>query len=143
MSDISCFESRAGILKCSAKEAFNFAIDIRNFEQFVPQEIIENWQAERDSCSFNVYPLGPVSFRLIEKEMYSRVSFVGDAMEREDFSLRLDITNKGHEPAIIKVLLDIKLNPMFRMMAVKPINQFLESLINKMESFDGWEIIKE
>jgi ribosome-associated toxin RatA of RatAB toxin-antitoxin module len=143
MSDISYFESRSGNLKCSANEVYNFVIDIRNFEQFVPQGVIDNWQADREACSFSVSMLGPVAFRLIEKEMYTRVLFVGDAMKIEDFSLLLYITNNGQNPASIKISLKIDLNPMFRMIAEKPINQFLESLISKMENFNGWKEIKE
>ena len=143
MGDISCFESRSGRLKCSAQEVYSFVIDIRNFEQFVPQGTIDNWQAGKETCSFSVSMLGTVTFRLAEKEMHSRVLFVGDAMKKEDFSLLLDITNNDQKPADIKVSLNIDLNPMFRMIAVKPINQFLESLISKMENFSGWKEIKE
>ncbi len=142
MSDISCFESRAGRLKCTASQIYNFVVDIRNFEQFVPHGTIENWKAEEQTCSFSVSMLGTVTFRLTEKEMYRKVLFVGDAMKKEDFSLLLDITDNNQNPAGIKIILNIDLNPMFRMMAVKPINQFLESLINKMEEFNGWNEIK-
>ena len=47
------------------------------------------------------------------------------------------------EHADVKVTLSADLNPMMKMMASKPIGQFLEMLINEMESFRGWKETKE
>ena len=142
MSDISNFESRPGKLTCTAEEVFNFVTDIRNFEQFIPQGTINNWQAERESCSFSVSMLGTVNFRLAEKEMYNKVVFTGDALKENDFSLVLHISGNGEDRAEVRVSLNADLNPVLKVMAAKPIGQFLESLINEMERFRGWKAIK-
>ena len=42
-----------------------------------------------------------------------------------------------------KVLLEAELNPVLKMMANKPILQFLEMLIREMENFNGWKNIME
>jgi carbon monoxide dehydrogenase subunit G len=143
MSDLSYFESRPGKLSCTAAEVFNFVTDIRNFEQFIPLGTINNWQAERESCSFSVSMLGTVSLRLIENEAYNKVVYNGDALKKNDFSLKLHISDNGKNTTEVKVSLDAELNPMMKMMATKPIGQFLEMLINQMESFRGWENIRE
>ena len=142
MNDISYFESRSGKLTCTAEEVFNFVTDIRNFEQFIPQGTINNWQAESESCSFSVSMLGTVSLRLSEKVMYNKVVFTGDALKKNDFSLELHISDTVKNPAEVKVSLKADLNQMMKMMAAKPIGQFLEMLINEMESFRDWEDIK-
>jgi hypothetical protein len=139
MDNMSHFESRSGKLTCTAEEAFNFVTDIRNFEQFVPQGAINNWKAEKESCSFDVSMLGTVSLRLAEKEMYTRVVFAGDALMKNDFSLVLNVTDNYKNPAEVKVLLSAHLNPMMKMIAAKPIDQFLGKLIDEMESFQGWK----
>jgi carbon monoxide dehydrogenase subunit G len=143
MSNLSYFESRTGKLTCSAEEVFDFVSDIRNFEQFIPKGNINNWNAEKESCSFSVSMLGTVSVRLIEKEEYSKVVFMGDALNKNDFSLTLDISGNLNKTADVKVKLSADLNPMMKMMAIKPIGQFLEMLINEMENFRGWKDTKE
>jgi carbon monoxide dehydrogenase subunit G len=142
MKDMSYFESRTGKLTCTAEDVFNFVTDIRNFEQFIPEGNINNWQAERESCSFSVSMLGTVSFRLAEKEMYNKVIFAGDALKKNDFSLVLHISGNGEDRAEVRVSLNADLNPVIKMMAAKPIGQFLESLINEMERFRDWNNIK-
>lgn len=138
MSDLSFFHSRSGKLSCNAAEAFMFVTDVRNFEQFIPKGSINNWSADKESCSFNVSMLGTVSVRLTEKEKYSKVVFNGDALKKNDFTLTLNISDNVKEPADVKVALSADLNQMMKMIAVKPINQFLEMLVKEMESFREW-----
>jgi len=139
MSNNSYFESRSGTLSCTAQECFAFSTDIRNFEQFIPKGTISNWQADRESCSFTVSMIGSVSVRLAKKEMYTSIVFNGDALKKNDFELVLHITDNGEKPAEVKVSLNAELNPMMKMVAVKPISQFLEMLITEMEKFRDWK----
>jgi hypothetical protein len=143
MSDLSNFESRSGILTCNAEEAFSFVTDIRNFERFIPKGVINNWNAEKESCSFGVSVLGTVSVRLAEREKYTKVVYTGDALKKNDFSLILFISDKVKNQAEVKINLSADLNPIMKMMAAKPISQFLEMLIKEMENFRNWKDTKE
>ena len=143
MTDLSRFESRTGNLSSTAEECFAFVSDIRNFERFIPQESISNWQSDRESCSFSVSMLGTVSIRIAQKEEYCKVVFKGDALNKNDFELVLHILDNINKLADVMVVLNADLNPMLKMMAAKPIAQFLEMLIKEMENFTGWKEIKE
>jgi hypothetical protein len=132
------FESRIGRLSCNAGEFYNFATDIRNFEQFIPEGNINNLQIMNDSCSFQVPPLGSVNVRITGKEPYSRVVFSGDALQKSEFILTLDITENEQKVAFVGLSIKADLNPLLRMMAAKPIEQFLEKLITEMERFRNW-----
>jgi carbon monoxide dehydrogenase subunit G len=138
MSDHSYFESRTGDLACSPKEVFDFAGDIRNFKRFIPEGTITDWSAEKDSCSFNVSMLGTVKVRINQKDQYTRIVYAGDALKKNDFTVSLVIDGKEDMTARVKVELNAELNPMMKMMATKPIRQFLELLINEMEKFNSW-----
>lgn len=139
MTDLSYFESRKGSLTCTAQECFSFTTDLRHFKGLIPNNTINNWKAEKESCSFTVSMLGTVSVRLTDKEMYKRVVYKGDALKKNDFELVLNISGEGAQPADVNVILNAELNPMMKMIAAKPIEQFLEMLINEMEKFKGWK----
>jgi carbon monoxide dehydrogenase subunit G len=143
MSDLSYYESRSGRLSCTSREVFDFVTDIRNFEQFIPPGTINNWQSGKDSCSFSVSMIGTVSLRIEKKELYNKVIFSGDALKKNDFSLILNILENANNNAEVKVMLEAELNPMLKMMANKPIINFLEMLIREMENFKGWKNIIE
>jgi hypothetical protein len=142
MGNPSIFESRYGKVSVSDREVFVFVTDIRNFEQFIPKNSIKGWKAEKDSCSFSVPMLGTVSVRLLEMSEFSKVVFQGDALKKEDFVLTLNIYENINESAGFNVILTADLNPMMKMVAVKPIEQFLEMLVNEMEKFTGWKEVK-
>lgn len=142
MSNLSSFESRNGKVSCGAEEVFAFVTDIRNFERFIKKENLSNWKADRDSCSFNVPMVGTVNLRIDEKEKFNKVVYAGDALKKNDFSLLLNISD-GLNNAGIHVILTADLNPMMKMLASKPIQQFLELLINEMEAFRDWKNVRE
>ncbi len=142
MTDLSFFESRHGTVSCSAIEVFVFVTDIRNFEQFIQKGTMNNWKAEKDFCSFSVPMLGTVALRIAEKEEFKKVVYNGDALKKEDFILTLSISDNIKNRADVSIVLSADLNPMMKIMAAKPIEQFLEKLIHEMEQFNGWKDIR-
>jgi carbon monoxide dehydrogenase subunit G len=142
MPDILKFESRTGKLTCTPPEIFDFVTDIRNLRQFVPDDTIDDLQIDSDSCSFHVSPLGKVSLNLSEKEPYNKVVYTGNVLQSNDFSLVLNIKENNAGKAEVNLKLAAHLNPLLKMMAAKPINSFLEKLIDEMEKFKGWRTAK-
>jgi len=138
MSDMSYFESRKGMVSSSAKEFYIFVTDLRNFERFVPEKSVKNWLADKELCTFNVPMAGTIKVRIAVKSAYTLVSFEGDALNKNDFLLSLLIDEKGDNLAEVQISLKADLNPMLKMMASKPIEQFLEMMIVQMENFREW-----
>ena len=87
--------------------------------------------------------MAQLALRIEKAEPYDKVIFSGDALKKNDFSLILNILENANNNAEVKVLLEAELNPMLKMMANKPILQFLEMLIREMENFKGWKNIME
>ena len=143
MSELSNYESRPGNLSCTPAEAFAFITDLRNFGRFVKEGTITNWHAEKESCSFSVSMLGTVSVRLIEQEFSSKVVYQGDALSKNDFTINVDISGDPHGQAGVNLSLSASLNPVMKMMADKPIRQFMEMLMLEIENFRGWNDIRE
>jgi len=143
MSNISYFESRKAKIVSNAEDIFTFVTDLRNFRQFAPEGTITNWMAEKEICSFSVAMLGTVGFKIKEKAPYSSVIYEGDALKKNDFTIQLNISELGLDQSEVKISLNADLNPMMKMMATNPINQFLEMLVKEMESFREWRQVKE
>ncbi|MBA4321928.1 MAG: hypothetical protein C0408_03850 [Odoribacter sp.] len=139
MTDNSKFESRVGKLSCTTAEVFSFITDIRNFEQFIPEGNIKNWQAEADTCTFRIPPLGNATLRITKKTPFYFVSYTGDALQKNDFNLVVHITENEKKLADVRMVLTADLNPVLKIMAAGPIEKFLEKLILEMEKFEMWK----
>lgn len=143
MADVSYFESRTGKPDCSPEQIYYFVTDLRNFERFIPAGTIVGWKASIDSCSFTVPKMGDVNLSIIRKEAYNLVAYKGSALKNNDFEIVLHINRNDRDLSDIKVSLNAELNPMMKMIASKPIHQFLEMVIDRMENFNCWEEIRE
>ncbi len=135
MADLSYFESRSGKPDCTPEEIFGFVTDIRNFEQFIPAGSVTDWEASKDRCSFRVPRMGNVHLRIVREEKPLLVAYKGNALNNNDFDIVVHIRKNNNNKADVKVSLNAELNPMVKMIASKPIGQFLEMLVDRLENF--------
>jgi hypothetical protein len=142
MPETSYFESRPGRLSCRPGEAFSFITDLRNFDRFIQEGTISNWKADKESCSFSVSMVGAVNIRLVSKDEGKKVIYQGDALSSNDFTIRVDLSDDLSDHSEIRLFLTADLNPVLKMMADKPIRQFLDILINEIEGFRDWHDIR-
>jgi hypothetical protein len=139
MSELSYYESRPGTISCNADQAFAFITDLRNFGRFASHNSVTDWNADIDSCSFAVAMMGKVHVRIKEKEQGRRVVYEGDALSKNDFTIEVNLAELPEGKAEAKLNLSADLNPMMKMIADKPVRQFMEMLVQEMEKFSDWE----
>lgn len=138
MADITKFESREAKLNCSPEEYYYFITDLRNFGRFIPVEVIKDWQADTDSCKFNMSTIGEVTLSTASKTPFSDVVFSGTVLVTIGFNLHSCISSMSNEKATVKLLMEANLPPIIKMFAAGPIQDFLETLIVEMEKFENW-----
>ncbi|MCD4769238.1 MAG: SRPBCC family protein [Bacteroidales bacterium] len=137
------FESRIGKVNVSSKKIFVFITDMRNFRQILPAKGITDWQADSDSCSFEVSPVGKANLRIINSDPDNTVKYAGDGLNNTQFFLWVQLKEVSENDTRVKITLKADLNPMIKVMASGPIKDFLEKLIIGMETFDRWDPVKE
>jgi hypothetical protein len=136
---VSNYESRQGSLKCGVNKAYNFITDFRNFGRFVKTNNVADWQADKESCSFNVGILGAANVKLTEKEEASKVVYQGMTAGNIDFTITVQLSGNDAELSEMHIALSAYFNPLMKMMADKPIKTFLDILISEIENFEGWD----
>lgn len=143
MSEITEFRSRNGIVSCNAKDVYLFVTNIENFKQFIPGDTISEWSSDVDSCRFKVNGIGSVNIKLSEKEPYSKVVYTGEALQKNNFTIHLDISGKDEESSVAGLVLRAEMDPFMKMIITKPAERFLELLVSEMEKFSGWRQTNE
>jgi len=138
MSEITEFRSRKGIVSCNAKDVYLFVTNIENFRQFIPSDTVSEWISDDDSCRFQVNGIGTVNIMLSEKVPYSKVVYKGEALQKNNFSIHLDISGKDEESSVAGLVLKAEMDPFMKMIITKPAERFLELLVSEMEKFRNW-----
>jgi hypothetical protein len=141
MAELSRFESRSASLTCTVEKFYGFITDIRNFGRFIPPEVIKNWQADETSCKFLVSGLGDLKLNIAGKDPFSLVKFGGNALMTIDFILSAIISEESGEKGRVTLVMEAQLNPIMKMMASGPIENFLETLVKEMEKFNEWDSV--
>ncbi len=127
------FESKIGRVKNSDERLFNFLSDFRNFESLIPPDKVKNFKASQEECSFEIEYLGATGLKIIEKEPFKLIKITGNEVENKKFFLWIQIKQVSPEDSMVKVTMEAELNPFMKMMAAKPIQSFIDTLVNQVE----------
>ncbi len=138
MENLSSYESRIGKIKSGSEAIFGFVGDMRNFSRFLPEDTVQNWEAERDECSFEVPPVGKARIKIVRKDPCETVKFAGYGLNNTEFYLWVQLKEISDDDTRVKLTIKADLSPALKMMASKPIKDFLDKLVTGMENFNDW-----
>ncbi len=114
-----------------AEEIYNFLGNFNNFQKLMPEQVT-NWQSTDDECSFTIAGMASLGMKIQEKKPNSLIRVIRHGKSPFDFFLNCNIEEKGPE-CKVQLSFDADLNPMLKMMAVKPLTNFLNMLVNKLK----------
>ena len=72
------FVSEIKAIPFNEDRIFNMLSDLSNLEKVkdrIPQDKIQEFEFDKDSCSFSVAPVGKITFQIVEREPYKTVKF--------------------------------------------------------------------
>ena len=125
-------ESRKGLIKKSQKEVFNFLSNFNNFKNLMPEQVTD-WKSDTESCGFTLKGMASLGMKYEKKTADSEISIIPDGKVPFDFKLICLIT-PDNSHSILQLKFEADLNPFLKMMAEKPLQNFLDLLINRAET---------
>lgn len=129
-------ESKIAKVKYSDELVYNFLTDFNNFKKLIPENKVRNWKSDENSCSFSVKPIGETGLKLIEKEAFKLIKVSSLENGKFHFTFWVQLKQVEENDTRIKLTLQADLNPMIEMMAKKPMEEFLEKLIDQLEKYE-------
>ncbi len=129
MTDI---KSNKVTIKDDIQQIFQFLGDFNNFEKLMPEQVI-NWQSTPDSCSFTIKGMTDLGMRTKEKTENSKIVWASDEKAPFKFTLESNLNDIGNRETEVEMVLHADLNPMLKMMAVRPLQNFVNILIEKLK----------
>ena len=116
----------------SSEEIFNFLSNFNNFKKLMPEQVT-NWESSEDECSFTIAGMASLGMKMAEKKPneYIKVNRNGNAPF--DFTLECLLNEKSTMESEVQLAFNADLNPVLKMMAVKPLTNFLNILVQKLK----------
>ena len=125
-------ESDKTEVKKSAEDVFNFLSNFNNFQKLMPEQVT-NWQSTEDTCTFTIAGMATLGMKIVEKRPNNLIKVTRDGKAPFDFNLECILKEKTPNESEVQLAFDADLNPMLKMMAVKPLTNFLNLLVGKLK----------
>ena len=126
-------ESTERKINQSVDKVYNFLSNFNNFEGLMPEKV-SNWTSTEDSCYFSIMGIASLGMRIVEIQP-NLIKMVDDGKVPFKFDFMVSIT-ESDKNSIVKLTFDAQLNPMLKMVAVGPLKDFLEKLLDHLEKQD-------
>lgn len=126
-------ESKVGKINGSAERVYNFLSNFNNFSRLVPPDKVKDWEADESHCHFTIEGIGEAGLQIIEKEPFSLIKITGEEGSKLNFFFWIQLKETEPNDTRIKLTINADLNPMVKMMATKPLQNFVDTLIDQLE----------
>jgi len=126
------FESKIVSIRRTPEDIFRVLSDFRLFTPFIPQDKLEGWEADEESCRFTVKGIGQTGLKIIEKEPFKTVKITGDGKLPFEFFLWVQLVEAAPYDTRMKLTLKADLNVMLKMMLQKQLAEGIDSMAEQL-----------
>jgi carbon monoxide dehydrogenase subunit G len=131
-------ESKIGTAHKPEKKIYDFLSDFNNFNEVIPTDKVNNWEATENTCSFNVTGVGSVQMEIVEKEPTKMIKIEGEGLKNSSFTFWIQLKEVAENDTKIKLSLKAEVPAMIKMMAQKPLKQGMDMIVDRLdELFDA------
>ncbi|MFN8153571.1 MAG: SRPBCC family protein [Bacteroidia bacterium] len=125
-------ESNKDTIGQSAEQVFQFLTDFHNIGKLMPEQV-EQFTVDGDTCKFTIKGMATLGLKYEQKTPNSEVVMVKHEKAPFDLKLICKIEDQGANSGL-QLFFDADLNPFLKMMAEKPLTNFLNLLVAKYKS---------
>ncbi|MBA3704755.1 MAG: SRPBCC family protein [Bacteroidetes bacterium] len=115
-----------------ASAVFNYLSDFNNFQKLMPPQVT-NWTSTTDECSFTINGMATIGMKIIEKTPSTQITISSNGKVPFEFKLFVFLTEKDANNCTGQLVFESDMNPMMKMMVVKPLGNFFNMLAQKMK----------
>ena len=125
-------ESDKVSIRKPSSDVFSYLQKMENIGNILPEQV-ENFTSDNDTCRFEIKGMGPMGLKLGAVNPDS-ITYLKNEKAPFDFSLIASIKETGADSTDVQLVFEADLNPIFKMMAEKPLQNFVNHLVKKFES---------
>lgn len=125
-------ESHIVEVKNSNQKVFTFLSNMNNFEQLMPEQVI-NWNSTETNCSFTIKGMTDLSLSISEKIPYSKIVIIPGDKAPFMFNLICLINENSTNNSTVQIVFQAELSTMMEMLAKNPLQNFVNALASKLK----------
>jgi hypothetical protein len=142
MSPVTTYTSRRGEVPCGDADLYAFLTDMRNLQTVVPAGILTDWVATEDHCSFRIEKAGRISASLSEALPHSVIRYDAETFLTGKISIEVSIEYITSMRSAFHLAAGVNMNPIMKMFVGDSTGRYLDSLIDAIESYAGYDKVR-
>jgi hypothetical protein len=128
-------ESDKTIVNKSDEAIYSFMSNFNNFQKIMPEQVT-NWESNENECKFTIAGMATLGMKITEKRPYEYIKVDKNETAPFDFTLECYIKKQSDTASEVMLAFNADLNPMLKIMATKPLTNFLNLLVQKLAQMD-------
>ena len=142
MSPMTTLTSRRGEVPCGDSDLYAFLTDMRNFRSVLPEDTVTDWEATEDRCSFRTDGAGRVTVSLSEAMPHSEITYDAESFLTGKVKVRVSLEFISGMRSAVRIDAGLNMNPLLRMLVGDSAGKYLETLMDLIETYDGYEKVR-
>lgn len=114
------------------EKLYSFLSDFANFKSILPEDKVEDFSFEDDSCSFTIKGITAIRIRLKEKQENQSLLFESEGLAKFNFKLHVKFDGDLKNSGFCQIIMSGSMNPFIFKMAEKPLQQLVNSMGSKL-----------
>ena len=115
---------------------YNFVRDFKNFESLLPQDRVENFKVDGDSCSFRIKGMTDLGLKISDSVEASRINMVSHGKVPFAFKMDVLISEVSTDESDVHIEFEGDINSFMKMMVEKPLTNFFNMLVDRLSQLD-------
>ena len=127
---MSDFTSKTKTIPYNDDKIFALLSDLSNLERVrerIPQDKIKDFTFDRDTCRFTVNPIGPVMFRIVEREPYKTIK-LSTTNSPIPLLVWIQLKQVAENDTKMKLTVRAELNPFIKPMVSGPLQEAIDKI---------------
>lgn len=124
------FVSEIKAIPFNEDRIFNVLSDLSNLEKIkdrIPQDKVQEFEFDRDSCSVSVAPAGKITFQIVEREPNKTIKF-STTNSPVPLLLWIQLKQVEENDTRMKLTVRAELNPFIKTMVSKPLQEAIDKI---------------
>lgn len=142
MSPMTTYTSRKGEVPCGDSDLYAFLTDMRNFRSVIPDGEVSDWEATEDRCSFKNESTGRITVSLAEALPHSEINYEAESFLSGKVKIRISLEYLSSMRSAIRIDAGLNMNPLLRMLIGDSAGKYLETLMDLIESYGGYDQVR-
>ena len=115
----------------SQEDIFNFLINLNNWEQIMPDRVI-NWSSNENTCNFTIEGTATLGMKLEKTKPFEEITLSEHGKTPFPFTIQVIIKEISADRSEVEMVFNANLNPMLKLMAINPLRNFLNMLLDNL-----------